>query len=379
MLTPKCSMIVEKSNGNEQARQSGRTMIKSDSKTYTPGPVAFFGSGETAPNGRKVFKALLERLPPSPKISLLETPAGFELNSPEVAGNIAEFLEHHLQNYNPQTTLIPARKRGTHYSPEDPEILRPLLTSDMIFMGPGSPSYAIRQLQGSLAWEYVLARHHLGAGIALASASTIAISSYALPVYEIYKVGEDIHWLEGLDLFSCYNLSLVFIPHWNNNEGGESLDTSRCFMGKARFHPLKGMLPEGQTILGIDEHSGLIMDFDTETCCVIGLGTVTIQKGETEKKIPAGKRFSISELGTYTIPSIPGGVSKQTWKHALEMDERGKKEKREPGVEVKQLLEKRKEARDKQDWETSDSLREQIHQLGWEVRDTPNGQELIPQ
>ncbi len=353
-------------------------MVKSNSMTFTPGPVAFFGSGETAPNGRKVFKALLERLPPSPKISLLETPAGFELNSPQVAGNIAEFLEHHLQNFNPQTTLIPARKRGTQHSPEDPEILHPLLTSDMVFMGPGSPSYAIRQLQGSLAWEYVLARHHLGAGIALASASAIAISSYALPVYEIYKVGEDIHWLEGLDLFGRYDLSLVFIPHWNNNEGGESLDTSRCFMGKARFHPLKRMLPEGQTILGIDEHSGLILDFKTETCSVIGLGTVTIQKGGTEKKVPAGSRFSISELGVYTLPSIPEGISKQTWKYALKMDERGKKEKREPGEEVRQLLEKRKEARDRQDWETSDSLREEIHQLGWEVRDTPNGQELIP-
>ena len=34
----------------------------------------------------------------------------------------------------------------------------------MIFMGPGSPSYAVRQLEDSLTWEYILARHRLGAG-----------------------------------------------------------------------------------------------------------------------------------------------------------------------------------------------------------------------
>jgi hypothetical protein len=347
-------------------------------KPLTPGPVALFGSGETMPNGRKVFKALLERLPPFPEVSLLETPAGFELNSPEVAREIATFIEHHLQNFRPQTRVIPARKRGTQHSPEDPDLLAPLLTSDMIFLGPGSPSYAIRQLKDSLAWEYIIARHHLGAGIALASASTIAISSFALPVYEIYKVGEDIHWLQGLNLFSPYNLSLVFVPHWNNKEGGESLDTSRCFMGKARFQPMKAMLPEKETILGIDEHTGLMIDFKREFCTVIGLGTVTIQRDETETKIPAGESFSIFELGTYTLPPLPKGISESTWTQALEEDKKRCRKEKEPGPEVKQLLAKRKEAREREDWRTSDNLRDQIHQLGWEVRDTPEGQELIP-
>jgi len=345
-------------------------------KSISPGPVAFFGSGETAPNGRKVFQALFERLPSSPRISLLETPAGFELNSPEVAGNIADFLEHSLQNFNPRTTLIPARKRGTDQSPEDPEILAPILTSDMIFMGPGSPSYAIRQLQSSLAWEYFTARHRLGAGIALASASTIAVGSFALPVYEIYKVGEDIHWLEGLNFFGPYGLSLVFVPHWNNKEGGESLDTSRCFMGKARFQPLKAMLPDDQTIVGIDEHTGLIMDLEDESCDVIGLGNVTIQKGESEKKHPAGNTFSIYELGEFRMPEASEGIQKQIMELALEKEAENVQGEQKRNQKVKDLLDKRKQAREREDWETSDQLREKIAQLGWEVRDTPEGQKL---
>ncbi len=340
----------------------------------TPGPVALFGSGETAPNGRKVFKALFEKLPSSPRVSLLETPAGFELNSRDVAGNIAQFIEHHLQNFHPHTTLIPARKKGTKFSPQDPELLNPLLKADMIFMGPGSPSYAIRQLQNSLAWEYILARHRLGAGLALASASTIAVGSYALPVYEIYKVGQDIHWLKGLDLFGIFGLPLIFVPHWNNQEGGENLDTSRCFMGRARFNPMKELLPEGQTILGIDEHTGIIIDFDQEICQVIGLDRVIIQRGQKEKIFQAGEVFSIHELGDYHVPLWTDYISHQTREKALAAQQERAVEKPEPDPEVKDLLEQRKQARKEDDWETSDRLREEIHRLGWEVRDTPQGQ-----
>ncbi len=85
-----------------------------------PGPVVLFGSGETSPSGRKVFDLILKRLPASPRLALLETPAGFELNSAQVIGRVADFLEHRLQNYQPQVTVVPARKRGSEFSPDDP-------------------------------------------------------------------------------------------------------------------------------------------------------------------------------------------------------------------------------------------------------------------
>lgn len=60
-----------------------------------------FGSGETSPGGRKVFDTVLRRLPAPPKLALLETPAGFELNSAQVIGRVADFLRR-LQNYHPR-------------------------------------------------------------------------------------------------------------------------------------------------------------------------------------------------------------------------------------------------------------------------------------
>ena len=89
---------------------------------------------------------------------------------PEVADNVGDFIQHRLQNYKPRIQLIPARKKDSQFSPDDPEIAHPILKSDLIFMGPGSPSYAVRQLENSLTWEYILARHRLGASLAFSSA-----------------------------------------------------------------------------------------------------------------------------------------------------------------------------------------------------------------
>jgi hypothetical protein len=341
-----------------------------------PGPIALFGSGETAPNGRKVFHALLERLPDKPAVSFLETPAGFELNSPRVAGNVAEFLEHSLQNFNPQTTLIPARKKGTPFSPNDPEILEPILKADLVFMGPGSPTYAVRQLTDSLAWEYLVARHRLGAGLALASASAIAVSSFALPVYEIYKVGLDIHWREGLNLLGAYQLPMVFIPHWNNQEGGENLDTSRCFMGKARFEPLQKMLPPDQTILGLDEHTGMILDFEQEHCEVIGLGRAIILRAGKRQTFSAGNSFPIQELGPFQVPDPETGLNPAVWERAQENALSAPEPSSRPSREVLDLVEKRQSARTENDWDAADRLREEIESLGWEIQDTPEGPQL---
>ena len=116
----------------------------------SPGPVILFGSGETSPAGQRTFDRLFRQLPEKPKVSLLETPAGFELNSAQVIGRVADFLHHRLQNYHPQIETIPARKRGTAFSPDNEKIAALILKSELIFAGPGSPSYTVRQLENSL-------------------------------------------------------------------------------------------------------------------------------------------------------------------------------------------------------------------------------------
>lgn len=340
-----------------------------------PGPIAFFGSGETSPSGQKIFNQLFRRLNRAPRVSILETPAGFELNSDQVAGRIGEFLSHRLQNYKPHITILPARKKGTLYSPDNEDIIEPILDSDLIFMGPGSPTYAVRQLKDSLAWHYLVARHRLGAGLALASAATIAVGAYALPVYEIYKVGEEIHWKRGLNLLKDFNLHLVFIPHWNNSDGGESLDTSRCFIGQSRFELLVGKLPRGITIIGIDEKTGLILDFAVGRCQVVGSGrVVVIQKGK-ELQLEPGQSYPLSVLGEIHIPGPGEGLDPKIWMKALNRSMQMRRDPHPP-KQVLSLVEEREAARQRKAWVDADELRVMIEGMGWRIIDTYEGPRL---
>ncbi len=372
-----------------------------------PGLIVLFGSGETSSSGRKIFEEIFRSLPPSPRVALLETPAGFELNSPQVISRVGDFFTHRLQNYSPQVEIVPARKRGLEFSPDNPSIVAPLLNSDLIFMGPGSPSYAVRQLRYSLAWYYLLARHSLGADLALASAATIAFGAYSLPVYEIYKVGEELHWIEGLDLFKFYGLKLVFIPHWNNNEGRAELDTSRCFMGQERFIRLVEMLPDEVTIVGLDEKTALIMDPSRCECRVRGLGKVTIlssgdesslngsisetaeslsvgseeelvklgeQRQEHFRQYTDGQVFPIHELGPFHIFHPQASIPPTIWQQALEERYALNQEAVQPlPEEVSLLIRARQEARKTNNWKLADDLRQKINKLGWEIKDTETG------
>jgi hypothetical protein len=371
-------------------------------RTINPGPIVLFGSGETSPSGRKIFDSLLGNLPESPRVTLVETPAGFELNSTQVIGRVGDFINFRLQNYRPRISYVPARMRGTPYSPDNPEIIEPLYQADMIFMGPGSPTYAVRQLKDSLAWYAMLARHRLGAAIALASAAVIAVSAYTLPVYEIYKVGEDLHWKEGLNLFSHYGLSLVFIPHWNNNDGGEELDTSRCFMGQPRFARLMAMLDDDLTVIGIEEKTALIIYPSDGICQVVGLGGVTLmhtgqahQDSSSESELHgtglievaqqrkshihqfrSGQSFSLNRIGDFHSPEPGMGLPEAVWRRALQASVEAEQEPAGPSRQVMELVSERETARKRKDWSEADRLRDEIAAQGWQVQDTPEGPRL---
>lgn len=338
------------------------------------GQIAFLGSGETSLAGGRIFESLAKRINEPLRVALLETPAGFELNSSQVVGKVGEFMKTRLQNYKPVVEVVPARKKNSAFSPDDPEILKPLLDANLIFMGPGSPTYAVRQLRDSLAWDLVRARHRLGATLVFASAATISVGAHVLPVYEIYKAGQDVHQPPGLDLFADFGLRLSFLPHWNNTDGGDDLDTSRCFVGMERFEQWRGLLPSGHTVIGLDEHTGLIMDFEKGECAVSGVGSVSLARERGLKIFPSGESFAMSGLGNATLPKFDAGISSV----ALEMLRSAQSLQKDetPDADVLSLVEQRQSARASKNWAESDRLRDQIAARGWTVKDTPEGPAL---
>ncbi len=348
-----------------------------NTQAYKPGLIVLFGSGEAAPSSQKVYDWLLKRIPAPVRVAILETPAGFQLNSAIVAEKIGEFLTYHLQNYHPEISVIPARKRGTPFSPDSEEIVSPILHSNVVLMGPGSPTYAVRHLKDSLAWNTILARHRQGVALVLASAAVISAGKYHLPVYEIYKAGEELHWREGLDLFGPYGLSMALVSHLNNREGGDEFDTRYCYMGQERFDKLYAMLPDEVNVIGIDEHTALIIDLENEECTVMGHGSIALVRHGEETRYTSGDAFGISELGPFRKPKPETGIAPDVWENVSAV--RNKEQEAaaaSPPPEILSLAEEREKARTSGDWDTADSLRKQIHEAGWQVNDTGDGTEL---
>lgn len=341
----------------------------------TLGRIAFLGSGETSLAGGRIFESLARFISDPLRVAIMETPAGFELNSTQVAGRVGDFFRTRLQNFKPVIDLVPARKRDSAFSPDDPEIIKPLLYANLIFMGPGSPTYAIRQLKDTLAWDVIRARHRLGATLVFASAATISIGAHSLPVYEIYKVGQDVHVVDGLNLFKDFGLHLSFIPHWNNADGGVDLDTSRCFVGMDRFAHWCNLVPSENTTLGLDEHTGIIMDFEGGTCEVSGVSSVSLVRECDPKIYPSDSKFALSELGDIYIPDpIEKDIPAHVWDMvmnapALDDDK--------PSNEIIGLAEQRVSARANKNWAESDKLRDEISALGWTVQDSKDGYKLV--
>jgi hypothetical protein len=342
----------------------------------TLGQIAFLGSGETSLAGGRIFEALARKLSAPLRVALMETPAGFELNSAQVVGKVGEFMKTRLQNYKPVVDVVPARKKNSAFSPDDPEIIKPLLYANLIFMGPGSPTYTIRQLQGSLAWDVIRARHRLGTTLVFASAATISISAHALPVYEIYKVGQDVHAVAGLNLFADFGMHVSFVPHWNNAEGGVDLDTSRCFIGMERFAEWREQIHAENNTVGLDEHTGLILDFEAGQCEVSGVSSVTLARKTSPAMYPSGSKFPLRELGAVVLPGpLEKGIPAHVWDMVLNAPPLEAED--APPEAVVALADERLAARANKNWAESDRLRGEIAAQGWVVQDGKDGYKLI--
>lgn len=355
-------------------------------ETIEPGPIVLMGSGETAPAAQKIFHRVFSAAAGGDvRMAILETPAGFEPNSGYVAEQVARFVEKRLQNFAPSINVVPARRRGVDgFSTDDPRLAMQLHDANVIFMGPGSPTYAVRQLRQSLVWETVRACQRQGAAVVFSSAATLAASRWTLPVYEIYKAGSDLYWQEGLDLFEAYGLSLILVSHWNNADGGAVLDTSRCYLGEQRFQALLELVSGGidrYTIVGIDENTALAIDPAQMMCTVLGTGTVTIRRAGKATVCAAGEQFAAKELGDFRLPDAADGIDGEVWQTVQAGRLAGAARRAAvpaPDGEVRALLSAREQARAARNWQESDRLRDEIERRGWRVQDTGGGQRVEP-
>jgi len=213
-------------------------------------------------------------------VTVLDAPFGFQENADELTRRIGDYATTSL---GVDVVVASLRRPGGSAAAVE-RMLAAVRRSRAVFAGPGSPSYALRVWRGTGIVDALAAVVDGGGTVTLASAAALTAGRRTLPVYEIYKVGEDPCWLEGLDLTGRLGLDLTVVPHWNNAEGGTH-DTSCCFIGRRRFGALREEVDT--PVLGVDEHTAVVLDLGERTLTVEGVGAATILSGE-ERVVPSG-------------------------------------------------------------------------------------------
>ncbi len=256
------------------------------------GVIALMGSGELTATMVEVHKDLLAGTSGSPRAVFLDTPAGFQLNVDQLSRRAVEYFRAHVQ----QPMSVASFKSNETTTPYEAEqAFHTLRQADYVLIGPGSPSYAVRHWRQTPIPDILTKRVEDGGCLVAASAAALTVGRFTLPVYEVYKVGEELHWVEGMDLLGRFGLDLVVIPHWNNAEGGTH-DTRFCYMGEPRFRRLESLLPEGSSVLGLDEHTACLIDLEREEAVIKGIGRVTLRRNGAERTFGRGDRFPVDVL-----------------------------------------------------------------------------------
>lgn len=260
-----------------------------------PRILAIMGSGETAPTMTSVHADLLDRVGgASARAVMLDTPFGFQENADDIAArSVAYFRDSVGRNVEVATF----REAETATPLQYEQMCARLAQADWVFAGPGSPSYAVRQWVGTRVPELLREKLRTGGVVVFASAAAVGLGELALPVYEIYKAGEGVHWLPGLDLLRETGLRAAVIPHYSNAEGGTH-DTRYCYMGERRLRLLEEMLPEGCDVLGVDEHTACIIDIVAGTFSVRGRGRVIWRHRGVERYWHAGDVVGLGEVAS---------------------------------------------------------------------------------
>ena len=283
--------------------------------TAVPRILTIMGSGETTPTMARVHRRVLDRLGERPVPAVvLDTPYGFQENAEEITGRAVDYFR---DTVGAPFSIASYRSADADAFVRETALVR-IREARLVFTGPGSPSYALRQWSGAEIPRLLADKLTRGGAVTMASAAALTLGRYTIPVYEIYKVGEAPRWLDGLDLLTPLGLPVAVVPHYDNAEGG-SHDTRFCYLGERRLRILEAELPDEVFILGVDGHTALVLDLDAAAASVLGLGGVTVRKDGRSTVFPAGSEIPIGELvaaahgdaaaGASSVVAGPAGVA----------------------------------------------------------------------
>jgi len=249
------------------------------------------GSGETAPTMVKIHREVLAASGGGIAV-MLDTPFAFQMN----AGDLVTKTRAYFAESVGTAVEVASWRRADAPLVEQERALARLHEAGWAFAGPGSPTYALRQWRGTALPEALLDVTSRGGTLVFGSAAACTLGTHSIPVYEIYKVGDDPHWEQGLDLLGrLTGLEAVVVPHYDNSEGGGH-DTNFCYLGEQRLVALEAELPDAVGVLGVDEHTALVLDLDARVAQVLGNGLLSVRRRGATTTFPAGSELTFDAL-----------------------------------------------------------------------------------
>jgi cyanophycinase-like exopeptidase len=259
-----------------------------------PRTLVIMGSGEFAPTMAKVHVSLFDRLGQAATGTVIDTPYGFQENADELTERAVAFFRDRVGR-----SFSVASYRGEEVDPAAAAAaVARIRDASYVMAGPGSPSYALRAWRDGPIPAALASRLDEGGILTMASAAALTLGVVTIPVYEIYKVGEPPHWLDGLDLLGhATGLRAAVVPHFDNAEGGTH-DTRYCYLGERRLRILERALPDGAFVLGVDSHTAAIFDLAEGRVAVRGLGGLTVRVDGRSSVLGAGPAVPIEALAT---------------------------------------------------------------------------------
>jgi cyanophycinase len=229
------------------------------------GPIALVGSGEYLPQMEDVDRLLLERVGGrSARVVVLPTAAGLE--EPASPRRWADAGIRHFTRLGAQAEAVNILVREDAF---DEMWLALLQQANLIYFSGGSPSHLIETFVDSPAWDVIRARLAAGAVLAGCSAGAMAFGRYTLHPRRLWSTtpGDAAPpadtWYVALGLVP----NVVVLPHF---------DRWVARMGKRTLRDLAASLPQGVTLIGVDEDTALVRFGASSVWQVMGRQGVSI-------------------------------------------------------------------------------------------------------
>ncbi len=196
-------------------------------------PVALVGAGEYLPVMTEIEGALIAGRPP--RYVQIATAA-----APEGDASLARWHDlgrAQAERLGVEQVVVDVRTRA---DADDPAMAALVEGAGLVYLSGGNPAYLAETLRGTAVWAAIVAAHDAGAALAGCSAGAMALSDWAPRMRDL--VGRD--QPTGLGLVGHVRV----IPHFD-----KMLAWVPDMLRNALLR-----LPEGTTLLGIDEDTALV-------------------------------------------------------------------------------------------------------------------------